>query len=258
MSPSTGSGSTSHTGVVHLKRIWTLFYLAIRGYKGLSRSKSRINRGLSLVVLGVIAFLSILGGFQVANPQILTDWIHLKFTLKDMGFSGMLSYIAMVSILPLFSPLTLVIITGSAIFGPVKGFFLSYIGCIINANIAYILVKALSIETPWSNSSRSIRLKKIFEQYGVLIVIGLQLASIIPFTLITVVATGAGMSWKKLIKASSIGVCPGILFYSFMGDELATNMVSPHIYFAGTFAMILLLVVTAFRKRKNSRKALFK
>ncbi len=156
MSPSTGSGSTSHTGVVHLKRIWKLFYLAIRGYKGLSRSKSRINRGLSLVVLGVIAFLSILGGFQVANPQILTDWIHLKFTLKDMGFSGMLSYIAMVSILPLFSPLTLVIITGSAIFGPVKGFFLSYIGCIINANIAYILVKALSIETPWSNSSRTV------------------------------------------------------------------------------------------------------
>jgi uncharacterized membrane protein YdjX (TVP38/TMEM64 family) len=229
--------------------------LTIKWYHGLAKSDSGIKRGLSLIILGLLAFLSILIIFQIVDPYPLKDWIYLKLTLDVMGISGVLTYLFMVAVLPLFSPLTLVIVTGSAAFGPFEGFFLSYIGCLINANIAYILVKALSIEERWGNGRRSIRIKNTIKQHGYIIVMGLQLLSVIPFTLINAAAASSGISWKDFMKATSIGLCPCILFYSYMGNELVADTVSPRIYFAGVFVVVLLLVVIALRKKGSHRAA---
>ena len=237
------------------KRTLRLFQQTIGCYKGLAKSNSGIKRGVSLAILGLIAFLSALGIFHILDPYPLKDWIYLKVTLNVMGFSGVLTYLLMVAVLPLFSPLTLVIVTGSAAFGPLEGFLLSYIGCIINANIAYILVKALSIEDTWGNSRRGIQIKDAIKQHGYIIVMSLQLITIIPFTLINAVAAGSGISWKNFMKATSIGLCPCILFYSFMGNKLVSSMASPRVYFAGVFVMVLLLVVIALRKKGVQRAA---
>ena len=95
------------------------------------------------------------------------------------------------------------------------------------------------------------RRKNIIKKHDFIIIIGLQLTSIIPFSLINAAAVASGVPWKKFIKATSIGICPGILLYSFMGNKFVANMVSPRVYFAGVFVMALLLVVTALRKKKN-------
>lgn len=235
---------------IHLKRTLGFVHRTVRWYHGLARSNSRIKRGASLAVLGLTVFMGSLLVFQVLDPYPLKDWIYLKLTLNLMGVSGVLTYLLMVAVLPLFSPLTLVVVTGSAAFGPVKGFFLSYIGCIINANIAYMLVKALSIEDTWGNSAKGARIKKAIQQHGYVIVMSLQLVTIFPFTLINAAAAGAGVSWKNFMKATSIGLLPGLLLYSFMGNKLVSNTVSPRVYFAGVFMMILLLAVMALRKRR--------
>ncbi|MEA2102591.1 MAG: VTT domain-containing protein [Thermodesulfobacteriota bacterium] len=238
-----------------LKRPLRPFHLTIRWYNGLAKSTSEIKRGLSLGILGVIAFLSALGIFHVVDLYPLKDWINLNLTLNDMGISGWLTYILMVAILPLFSPLTLVIVTGSAAFGPLKGVILSYIGCIINANIAYLLVKALSIENAWGNSRRGSQIKNAIKQHGYILVMCLQLITIIPFTMINATAAGSGVSWKDFMKATSVGICPCILLYSFMGNKLVSNMVSPSVYFAGIFVLILLLIVISQRKKGVQRAA---
>ncbi len=224
-------------------------------YKGLAESDSRIERWLSLCLLGLLAFISILGMFQILNPYPLKDWFYLKITLNSMGYTGVLSYIMMVAILPLFSPLTLIIVTGAAAFGPVKGFLFSYIGCILNANIAYFLVKVLSIEDRWGNGRRSVQVKKAIQQHGYIIVMSLQLTTIIPFTLINAAAAGSGIPWKDFMKATSIGLCPCILLYSVMGTRLVSDMVSPRVYFAGVFVIIFILVVIALRKKNAQRAA---
>ena len=238
---------------IRLKRTLRFFHLTVGWYKGLAKSNSGIKRGVSLGVLGLIAFLSVLGIFHILDPYPLKDWIYLKLTLNVMGLSGVLTYLLMVAVLPLFSPLTLVIVTGSAAFGPFEGFLLSYIGCIINANIAYILVKGLSIEDTWGNSHRGIQIKDAIKQHGYIIVMSLQLVTIIPFTLINAAAASSGILWKDFMKATSIGLCPCILLYSFMGNKLVSGMASPRVYFAGVFVMVLLLVVIALRKQGAKR-----
>ncbi len=211
------------------------FSLIIRWYYGLAKSNSRTKRGVSLVILGGIAFLSILGLFHILDPYLLKDWGHLKLTLHGMGFSGILIYLFMVVVFPLFSPLTLILVTGSAAFGPFKSFLLSYVGCLISANITYVLIKSLSIENAWGSSRRGVHIKNIIKKHDFIIIIGLQLTSIIPFSLINAAAVASGVPWKKFIKATSIGICPAILLYSFMGNKFVANMVSPRVYFAGIF-----------------------
>ncbi len=235
---------------IYLRRVVRLVQRTVRWYHGLARSNSRVKRGASLAVLGLTIFMGSLLIFQVLDPYPLKDWIYLKLTLNVMGLSGVLTYLLMVSVLPLFSPLTLVIVTGSAAFGPIKGFVLSYIGCIINANIAYMLVKALSIEDAWGNGRKGSRIKKTIQRHGYIIVMSLQLVTIFPFTLINAAAAGAGVPWKHFMKATSIGLLPCILLYSFMGSRLISNAVSPRVYFAGVFVVILLLAVMALRKRR--------
>ncbi len=235
---------------IHLKRSVRLVHQAIKWYHGLAGSNSRIKRGISLGILGLIVFLGALLVFRVLDPYPLKDWIYLKLTLNGMGISGVLTYIVMVAVLPLFSPLTLVIVTGSAAFGPLEGFILSYIGCLINANIAYALVKALSIEDAWGKSRRGVRLKEVITRHGYGIVMSLQLITIIPFALINAAAAGSGVSWKNFMKATSIGIIPSLLLYSFMGKNLVSSTVSPQVYFAGVLVMILLLGVMALRKRR--------
>ncbi len=244
-----------HQNIIRLKQTLKPLRLTTRWYYGLAKSDSRIKRGVSLVILGSITFLSILSLFHILDPYLLRDWGHLKLTLHDMGISGMLIYLLMVMVFPLFSPLALVLVTGAAAFGPFKGFLLSYVGCIISANITYVLIKSLSIEDVWGSGRRGVQVKGIIKKYVYTVMIGLHLISIIPFTLINVAAVASGVPWKKFIKATSVGICPGILFYSFMGNELAANIVSPRVYFAGVFVMVLLLVVTAFRKKRNKRTA---
>jgi len=237
--------------IVHLKQAIKPFHSTAKWYHGLAKSNSRIKRGISLIVLGCIAFLSILGLFQILDPYLLQDWSHLKLTLSTMGISGMLTYLLMVVVFPLFSPLTLVLVTGSAVFGPIKGFLLSYVGCLISANIVYVLIKSLSIEKRWGNGRGGVRIQEIIRKHAYIIMIGLQLISIIPFSLISAAAVASGVPWKKFIRATSIGICPSILFCSFMGNELVVDMVSPRIYFAGVFVMVLLLLVMALRKQKT-------
>ncbi len=241
--------------ITRLKQSFKPFHLTARWYYGLARSNSRTKRGVSLVILGCIAFLSVLGLFHILDPYLLQDWQHLKLTLHSMGLSGMLLYLFMVVIFPLFSPLTLVLVTGSAAFGPFKGFLLSYVGCIISANITYVLIKSLSIESAWGNGRRGGQVKEIVKKHAYIMMIGLQLISIIPFTLINTAAVASGVPWKKYIKATSIGICPSILLSSFMGNKLAADMVSPRVYFAGVFVMVLLLVVIALRKKRHKRAA---
>jgi len=236
---------------ISIKQTFKFLRLIAKWYHELAKSKSRVKRGASLIILGCIAFLSVLGLFHILDPYLLQDWSHLKQTLHTMGISGMLIYLLMVVVFPLFSPLTLVIVTGSAAFGPVKGFLLSYVGCIISANITYLLLKSLSIENRWGSGRRGVQIKEIIKKHTYSIMIALQLINIIPFTLISAAAVASGVPWNKYIKATGIGICPSLLLYSFMGNKLVADLVSPRVYFAGVFVMVLLLVIMALRKKKH-------
>jgi len=227
-------------------------YLAglIDRYHRFMHSPSRLRRGISFAVFSCIAFFAALCLFQVTDPYPLKGWIYLRLTLEDLGIAGAIIFVFLISILPLISPLSLLIITGAASFGPVPGMVLSYIGSLINANIAFLLVKALGIEHRWGHEARAARIKESIQRNGYPIVLLLQAATIFPFIAINSAAAAAGVDWKDFMKATSLGILPSIMIYSFLGEALVSRFLSPQVYFSLIIMVVLTIFTIAMRKQK--------
>ncbi len=229
-----------------------------QAYRGISRfilwytrllnNPSQTTRTLSLSVLLAVAFVSLLGIFEIIDPYPLKDWIYLRLTLQDLGPAGGILYIALVAVLSLISPISLFIMTGAASFGPLPGIVLSYVGAILNANLTFFLVKGLSIERAWGADRRSSRIKRAIQDNGYPLVLILQLLTLIPFIAINSAAAASGVSWKDFMRATSMGILPCIFIYSFLGDLLVSAFLTPRVYFAFLCVVAVCLIVMALKK----------
>ena len=223
----------------------------VRWYTNLLNNPSQTTRTLSLGILILIAFFSVLGLFEMTDPYPFRDWIYLRLTLEDLGFAGGIVFIAMVAVLSLISPISLYIMTGSASYGPLLGMLLSYIGAILNANLTFYLVKGLSIDHEWGKDKRTLRVKRMINRNGYPIVLVLQLISIFPFVAINSAAAASGVKWKDFMKATSMGVLPCIVIYSFLGEKLVSDLISPRVYFAFITVVAVSIILIALKRKRN-------
>lgn len=229
--------------------LWRRVEAFVRWYLGFLHSPSPLRRGIGLGVFSGAAFLAVLGLMHVIDPYPLKDWIYLRLSLQDLGLIGPLVFVILISVLPLISPLSLLIVTGSASFGPVPGMILSYVGSLINANIAFLLVKALGVEDRWGNEDRTARIKRTIQRNGYPIVLLLQLATVFPFIAVNSAAAAAGVEWKDFMKATFVGILPSMALYSFLGEAIVSDLLSPQVYFALIIVVFLTIVLTALRKK---------
>lgn len=243
---------------VHLIRCFTWarrhIQAFVRRYTEYMNSPSVLRRGVSFAVFSGVLFLAVLGLLHVINPYPLRDWIYLRLSLHDLGAAGPIIFILLTSVLPLFSPLNILVVTGSASFGPVVGMILSYMGALINANIAFILVKALGVEDKWGNSHRQARIKRNIQRNGYPIVLLLQIISIFPFVAINSAAAAAGIGWRDFMKATLLGIILPIAVYSFLGEAIVLELLSPRMYCAFIIVIFLTIVIVALREKRNSHQ----
>ena len=129
---------------------------------------------------------------------------------------------------------------------------LSYIGAIINANLTFFVVKALSADREWAQERRSVRIKGLIQANGYPIVLVLQLITVLPFVAINSAAALAGVKWKDFMKATSLGILPCILIYSFLGENIVSDLISPRMYFAFISVVAIFIMVVAMRKKRRS------
>jgi len=224
----------------------------ITWYTHLLNNPSKSTRVLSLAILVLITFFSVLGLFSITDPYPLKDWIYLRLTLSDLGLFGGIIFVFLTAVMSLVSPISLYVMTGSASFGPVYGMLLSYIGAILNANLTFFVVKALSVDREWAQDRRSVRIKGLIQANGYPIVLVLQLITVIPFVAINSAAALAGVKWKDFMKATSLGILPCILIYSFLGENIVSDFISPRIYFALISVVAIIIMAVAMRKKRIS------
>lgn len=218
-------------------------------YAGMMSTPSQTRRFVSLSILLIIGFFSILGLFSVIDPYPLKDWIYLRITLQKIGISGAILFIMIVATMPLAAPLSLLIMAGSSVYGAPLGMALSYMGCLINANITYFLVKALGVENAWGHGVRTRRVKTAIQNNGYPLVLILQMLIIIPFTAINSAAAASGVCWKDFMKATILGIVPSIAVFSLLGNLVVTRLLSPRFYFAFICAVAFVILLIALLKK---------
>jgi uncharacterized membrane protein YdjX (TVP38/TMEM64 family) len=197
----------------------------------------------------VIGFFSLLGFFSVIDIYPLNDWLHFRLTLQKIGISGAVLFIMMVATMPLAAPLSLIVMAGSSAYGAPMGMALSYIGCLLNANIAYFLVKSMRIENSWGQGKRSHKVKSAIRKNGYPLVLMFQILTFIPFTAINSAAAASGVCWRDFMKATALGIVPSIALFSMIGHMFAGRFLSPRFYFASISVMALIILFVAVRKK---------
>jgi uncharacterized membrane protein YdjX (TVP38/TMEM64 family) len=210
---------------------------------------SQAGRLASLSIFLVIGFFSLLGFFSVIDLYPLNNWIHFRLALQKIGVSGAVLFIMMVATMPLAAPLSLLVMAGSSAYGAPLGMALSYVGCLLNANIAYFLVKSLSIEDSWGRGTKSHRVKTAIQKNGYPFVLILQIISFIPFTVINSAAAASGVCWRDFMKATILGIVPSITVFSLIGNMVVARFLSPRFYFAFISIMALFVLLVAVRKK---------
>ncbi len=208
-----------------------------------------IRHHVCLVVLTVLAFLSILELLRIIDPYPLRDWMNLRKTLVDLGLVGPVIFVLLTAVLPLFSPMSLLVITGSASFGPAPGIILSYIGAQINANITFFLVRTLAVEERWGKGESASRVKASIRRNGFPIVFLMHALSVFPFVAVNSLAAASGIRWEDFVKATLAGTILPIVIYSLIGEALIPRIMPPEVYFAFVAIILLVIIVAAVRKR---------
>ena len=201
----------------------------------------QIRRFLCVFLLSVIGFFSIMGIFSYMDPYPLKDWIHLRILLQKVGLSGAVLFIFCVAIMPLAAPLSLLIMAGSSVYGAPLGMVLSYVGCLINANLVFFLVKTLGVETAWGHGKKTSRVKSAIQANGYPLVLILQILTILPFTVINFAAAASGVCWRDFMKATILGIVPGIAIFSLLGHMVLTQFLSPRFYFSFICAAVFMI-----------------
>jgi len=162
-----------------------------------------------------------------------------------LGF--LLSMILQAIIAPI--PGEALMVIGGAVFGSLPAIVIGEVGGCIGALVCFLIAR---------KGGRTLVIKMIgrkglefadnwFKRYGFYAVL---LARLIPFIPIDAISYGAGltaMNLKSFLVATAIGMLPRVIFYSYIGEFAANNVIVEieKIYIDSLLALTLIVIVAS-------------
>jgi len=125
-------------------------------------------------------------------------------------------------------PIHAVVLATAAVFGPWLGFAYSALGSFACALAPYFVGAWLGRET----SARLFgpKLQYVLENVrkrGVLVVVGFRLVPVAPGTAVNLGLGASGIRFSDFAVGSAIGMIPGLILVSIIGDRLVTVLTAP-------------------------------
>jgi phospholipase D1/2 len=157
-------------------------------------------------------------------------------------------------------PLNILILTTAAVFGPWLGILYGGAGTVCSGLVMFLIGSRLGREAlyrmlgeRWRHGLEGVRKR------GLLAVVTLRLLPIAPFTLVNLAAGASGIRFVDFLVGTLIGMLPGLVLLSVMGDRIIRVLAEPS---AGDIAILVLCVAAliglavaaqAFLSRRRGR-----
>ena len=134
--------------------------------------------------------------------------------------------------------MTILILATAATFGPVKGGLCSALGIAVSAPVTYwigirfgqdALVRFLGAR--WETVRERLRNR------GVLAVAAIRVLPLAPFSLINLAAGASGIRFVDFLLGTMLGMLPGLVVVSAMGDRIVAIVSDPSLTQVGLFAL---------------------
>ena len=157
-------------------------------------------------------------------------------------------------------PLNILILTTAAVFGPWLGILYGGAGTVSSGLVMFLIGSRLGREAlyrmlgeRWRHGLEGVRKR------GLLAVVTFRLLPIAPFTLVNLAAGASGIRFVDFLVGTLIGMLPGLVLLSVMGDRIIRILAEPS---AGDIAILVLCVAAliglavaaqAFLSRRGGR-----
>lgn len=216
-------------------------------------NKKHIRIALMIIVIGLGVYLCRSSGMlKNCNPH------NIKNYISSFGILAPIIYIVMFTLVPLtFFPDAVLAVAGGMIFGLGLGTLYTIIGAVCGGTLSFfisrtfgrgLVEKLIKGKGEWFEDG--------IEKRGFLFIFILRLIPLVPFD---VISYGAGLSkikYKDFAFATSIGIIPGVLVYTNLGDK-SGNLFSAQ-FLGAVLILVLLIIFSYFIKRKMSIRGLQK
>ncbi len=196
-----------------------------------------------LLIALAIAILLIIGP-NAGSVENLRGKL-LSFGPWSIGISAGLT-VAQAVIAPL--PANVITITNALVFGPVWGSLLSWCSTILGSSLCFLLSKKFGRPLAEKIVGGSIQsAERFFKTYGLHAMFLVRVMPFVPFDAVSYGAPLVGVPFSRFLLATSIGIVPSILIYSYLGTFIAG------IYWwilVGLLSVSLIAIVAACRMAK--------
>ncbi|MFP5213971.1 MAG: VTT domain-containing protein, partial [Acidobacteriota bacterium] len=154
-------------------------------------------------------------------------------------------------------PVTLLVVATAVAFSTFTAFWYSLMGCLSSAITLFMVGHFMGRETVRRFAgSRLNRLSRTLAQQGLLTVITLRLFPVAPYTVINFVAGASHIRFRDYILGTILGLLPGILAITILGDRLGNAIRHPRLENFMALAVLVALFIAAnilVRKRLERR-----
>lgn len=204
-----------------------------------------------LLICFVIFLFKNTESIRYYSPQQIKNFIN------SFGSLAPIIYIILFTFVPLtFFPDSILAISGGLAFGLFYGTLYTVIGAVLGSTLAFFIASYFG--KPVVDKLLKDKVKMDFFSKGnreFFTVLVLRLIPLVPFD---VISYGAGLSkikYKNFISATIIGILPGVIVFSNLGDK-SLDFTSPHFIIAiilliALFSLSIILKNTLLKNKYN-------
>ncbi|MDO5634529.1 MAG: TVP38/TMEM64 family protein [Micrococcus sp.] len=182
----------------------------------------------------------------------------IRERIDSFGWAGWLVFAAayaLVAITPI--PVTIMAVSGGAIFGVWVGFALSLIGVTVGSYIAYWLARALGHETVARLlGSRAERIEaQLRDDAGVLAMSTMRLMPGVPYWPVNYGAGAFGATQSSFLTATVLASAPGQLSLVAVGAILTHQNLATLIVLIAAWVAVVVLTIWAYRRWRRAQRS---
>jgi uncharacterized membrane protein YdjX (TVP38/TMEM64 family) len=183
--------------------------------------------------------------------------------VRDSGWAPAVFVACYAASTALALPGSLLTIAGGAVFGFWWGAVLNTLGANLGANAAFLLGRALGRDGVKRLAGRRLgALDRATAEHGFTGLLVLRLIPLVPFNALNVGSGLTAVRWRDYALATTLGILPGTLVYSFFADALVQGSTSASAearaklwIAAGLFLLLALIPLLARRLGLVSRSS---
>ena len=176
----------------------------------------------AVVVVAVFAAWK-LGYFDLDKRRQLAETVA---HVKGMPGAEVVYILAFAVAIAMVLPAWIAALVGGALFGTWKGALLAWLGALAGTIGTHLLARHVA-RAPMKKVFGEHRLLRVLREHDdVMELLRLRIMPVAPFAVLDYVAGVAGVSLRRLLLATMLGVVPSVIAYTYVGSELIRGMVT--------------------------------